>query len=138
MINRLKRLGAERWFAIGNVVVASIAGLTAFLVSPAPSLWITVPTVAVIALLVASAAGLALGTPWAFRVTRVAGVTLLAAGMIVTAVVALGMIFARAMSAVASPGGLVFALVLLAIVPYALVYPACLLVWADRARRRSA
>jgi hypothetical protein len=132
MIQGLKRLGAHHWFAIGNVAIALVIGLAVFCALPARSLWIDAPVMIVLALLLASSAGLVTRARWASRITRAAGLALLAMGMIVTASLTLGMIFSRAMAgATAGPGLLVMALALLSVVPYALVYPACLLAWID-------
>src|SRR4051794_19153122 len=76
-MGRVGAIGADRWFAAGNVAVAVIAVLAGVRAPPVFSPSIALPALAVAALLAASAAGLAARARWASLVTRIAGVALL-------------------------------------------------------------
>jgi hypothetical protein len=134
---RLKRLGLDRLFAFANVAISLVGGLVIWRALPR-ALMVDLGSTVVALLLLASTVGLAMRARWAVGVTRLAAGVLLAAGLATTAALTLGVVFARAVSAVDSPGPLLFGLVLLAIVPYAIVYPLLLLFWlaGDRAASR--
>lgn len=138
MLSRLKRARTEDWFAAGNLVAALAVGLAAFGLRPARTPWIGVPAAAMMALLAASAVALARRTSWAPRLARVAGLALLAGGLLAVASLALALAFRRGVGGPgAGTGALVIAGGLVALVPYAVVYPAALLLWLgtqDRAR----
>jgi hypothetical protein len=130
---QLKQLGLDRLFAFTNASILVVGGVAIWRAVPR-ALAVDLASVVVGALLFASAVGLALRARWARPVTRIAAAVLLAAGLLATAALTTGMIFARAVSAVDSPGPLLFGLVLLAIVPYSVVYPLLLFCWLDKAR----
>ena len=90
------------------------------------------------ALLAASAVALAWRVSWAPKLARVAGLALLAGGLLAVASLALALAFRRGVGGPgAGTGALVIAGSLVALLPYAVVYPAALLLWLgtqDRAR----
>src|SRR6185295_16940090 len=132
MIQLVKRLGTERWFAIGNVVVALVIGLGAFGALPVRPTWVGVAAVVLIVALASSSVVLLRRgrSVWFDRITKVAGASLLAAGVAVTGTITLALTFARAVAgAGAGPGRLFFAVALLVVAPYMVIYPAGLLLW---------
>jgi len=130
MLSRLNRIRAEHWFAAGNGLAALAIGLAAFGLRAARTPWIEVPAALTMALLAASAVALARRAPWAPRLARVAGGALLAVGLAAVAVLGLGLAFRRGVGGPgAGPGLLLIAGALLALVPYAVIYPAALLLW---------
>jgi hypothetical protein len=136
MNRSLARLGADRAFGAGNVAIALIIGLTVFRALPARSIWLVVAAIAVMALLLTSGVGLAARTTWAARLAHFAGLALLLFGALATAVLVLGMVFYRSIGGPgAGPGPALFAVALLLVLPYALVYPAGLLLWLDSRTR---
>jgi len=119
-----------RAFAAGNLVVAAIIGLAAFRVWRPRALAIEIPAAIVMVFLVASAIGLAARAAWGRAAARAAGIVLLAAGLVVTSVLTLGMTFFRAVGGRgAGPGPTIYLLGVLLALPYALVYPIGLLLW---------
>jgi hypothetical protein len=132
MFQRLKRLGVDRWVAVANVAVGATIALAALAALPIRSPSLAVPLFAVLALLTASAIGLAARARWADRVTRVAAIVLLLAGLLVLAGLMLELAFHRGLTGPAGgPGPLSFALTLLLVLPYTVIYPAGLLLWLD-------
>ena len=124
------RVFVERAFAAGNLIVAAIIGLAAFRVWRPRALAIEIPAGIVVALLVASAVALAVRAGWGRALSRAAAIALLAAGLIVTSVLTLGMTFFRAVGGSgAGPGPTIYLLAVLLAVPYTLVYPIGLLLW---------
>jgi len=119
-----------RAFAAGNLIVAAIIGLAAFRAWRPRTLALEIPAAIVMALLVASAVGLAARAAWGRAVSRAAGIALLAAGLIVTSVLTLGMTFFRAVGGSgAGPGPTIYLLAVLLALPYTLGYPIGLLLW---------
>jgi hypothetical protein len=131
--SKFKQLGLDRLFAFTNVATL-VVGVFVIRRALPRALAIDIGSVVVAPLLLASAVGLAVRARWARAMTGVAAAVFLAAGLLAIAALTLGMVFARAVSAVDSPGPLLFALVLLAMVPYSIVYPLLVLCWLDRER----
>jgi hypothetical protein len=133
LLSKLRRLGLDRLFAFINVVVTFVVAFVVGRAAP-ETLPVEIGSIVVSTFLLVSAVGLALRARWAGAVTRVAAAVLLVAGLAATAALVLGMVFTRAVSAVDSPGPLLFGLVLLALVPQSIVYPLLLLCWLPRGR----
>src|SRR4051794_8762781 len=95
MFERLRRVGTDRCLGVANAVVAATIALAALSSRPTRSLSTELPLFAVLALLVASANGLVTRARWADRITRVAAIALLAAGLLVLAGLMLGLAFHR-------------------------------------------
>jgi hypothetical protein len=138
MIARLKRLGADRGFAIGNVAVAGAVALAVFRMLPGRSLGVTVVALGIVVLLLASSAGLAMRASWAARVSVAAAAVLLAAGALLLAGLTLGLTFWHGVAGSGAPGLLVLVAALLGIVPYAIAYPIGLMIWLQGRAPRSA
>jgi hypothetical protein len=133
MFERLRRMGVDSWLAAANLAVTLAIGVAVVGARPLRTAWVEVPAAAVGALLVASAGGLASRARWAPAVTRAAGLALLAGGLAALASALLGLVFYRAVAGVGGggPGPLMFLLVVLLALPYAVAYPVGLLLWLD-------
>jgi hypothetical protein len=91
---------------------------------------VSLPAALLMALLVASAAGLALRLGWRERLTRVTGIVLLLAGMLAAAALTLGATFARrVVASSAGPGASLYLLIALLVLPYTVFYGAAILLW---------
>src|SRR5262249_31075331 len=134
MIQFAKRIGVERCLAVGNVLVAVVIALGVFRLLPVRSRWVSVPTIIVLALLVASAIVLARRTRAARKLARVTGLALLWGGLVGAGTLTLGLTFSRAVVAsTAGPGPLALAFAILLVLPYTVVYAMGLLAWAGGA-----
>jgi hypothetical protein len=130
MIQLARRLGAEAYVAAGNIVVAVVIGLGAFRLLPVRSLGVSVPAALLMAMLVASAAGLALRLAWGERLTRITGIVLLLAGMLAAAALTLGATLARrVVASSAGPSASLYLLIALLVLPYTVFYGAAILLW---------
>src|SRR5262249_16809816 len=133
----IDRAFVPRAFATGNLIVAAIMGLAVFRAWRPHALAIEIPAAIVMALLGASAVGLAARAGWAAIVSPIARNALLAAGLVVASALAPGLAFFRAVGGPgAGPGPTIYLLAVLLALPYTLVYPIGLLLWL-RARGRA-
>jgi hypothetical protein len=130
MIQLIKRLGAQRCLAAGNLGIALVIGLGAFRLLPVRSPWLGVPAAIAIALLVAASVALALRARWADAITRLAGLALFWGGLLGVGALLLGLTFSRAVTATAAgPGPLMFVFAILLALPYTVFYGLGLLLW---------
>jgi hypothetical protein len=117
-------------FGAVDLVTAAVIALGVFRGLPARWAPVDVPAAALVALELASAAGLIAGAPWGRRVARVTSALALALGLALVTTLALA---ASWLSGVYGPVGLggavVLALVAALAVPYLVVAPAVQLVW---------
>ena len=100
---------------------------------PARWLWVDVPSVLLIVLLLGSSGALVARAAISMRLAKIAGIALLALGMIAIFALTLSIAFLRGVyGALGSDGVVFFSLAILFGLPYLVVYPVVLLVWARR------
>jgi hypothetical protein len=126
-------LRAEHGFAAANSIVALAIGLGVFGGLPARWLWVDVPSVLLIVLLLGSSGALVARAPIATRLAKIAGISLLALGLMAIFALTLSIGFLRGVyGPLGSDGVVFFSLAIVFGLPYLVVYPVVLLVWTRR------
>src|SRR5262245_26600949 len=125
-----KPLAIDRYVAAVNLIVAASVWLGLHAAAGVRPAWAVVVAAIMTALLAASSVGLVMRARWADLVSLIMALGLLAAGLLVTFGLMLGLTFFRAVGGPgASIGPTLYALAILLALPYTILYPLAVLLW---------